>query len=121
MQTGEADVPACQAGGLRHRRDGLRYRLWMADKAGEWRPTKRVTARRNHLDPHMQRIHRLRYELGQTSHMLWRPARRSGDLQAFLSAIMPLIDRYERQMKPSLPRRVFNLLHRKAIRVLRRN
>lgn len=93
----------------------------MADGQG-WKmaPTKRVTASRNHLDPHMQRIHRLRYELGQKSHALWRPARSSGDLQAFLSAIKPLIDKYDRQMKPGLPRRFVNLLHRKAIGILHR-
>ncbi len=114
------EVAASQAGGLRHRRDGLAYRLWLTDKAGKWRPTKRVTARRGHLDPHMQRIHRLRFELGQKSHALYRAARHRGNLQDFLTAIKPLIDTYERQMKPSLPRRVVNLLHRKAIQVFGR-
>lgn len=114
------DVAASQAGGLRHRRDGLAYRLWLTDKAGQWRPTKRVQARRDHLDPHMQRIHRLRFELGQKSHALYRAARRRGNLQDFLAAIKPLVDTYERHMKPTLPRRVANLLHRKAIRLFRR-
>lgn len=113
-------VAASQAGGLRHRRDGLAYRLWLTDKAGEWRPAKRVTARRDHLDPHMQRIHRLRYELGQKSHALYRTARQAGDLQVFLTALKPLVDTYDRQMKPTLLRRVVNLLHRKVLRALRR-
>lgn len=113
------EVAASQAGGLRHRRDGLAYRLWRADRAGEWRPKKRVAARRDHLDPHMQRIHRLRYDLGQKSHALFHAARKSGDLQQFLGAINPLIAAYDRQMKPGLARRVINLLYRKTMRVVK--
>lgn len=113
------EVAASQAGGLRHRRDGLAYRLWLADRAGQWRPEKRVKPRRDHLDPNMQRIHRLRLELGQKSHALFRAARKSGDLHQFLDAIGPLIAAYERQMQPGLVRRAINLLSRKVMRVLK--
>lgn len=115
------DVAASQAGGLRHRRDGLRYRLWLADKKRQWRPRKRFEARREHLDPHMQRIHRLRYELGQKSHSLYKQARECGDLSTFLGGIKPMVDRYEREMRPSFVKRVLNVTHRKIISVLRAN
>lgn len=112
------DVAASQAGGLRHRRDGLAFRLWLTDLTGAWRPTKRISACRDHLDPHMQRVHRARYELGQKSHALFSKAKASGELQDFLSAIAPLLDSYERLMRPSLLRRLANVMQRKVQQVL---
>jgi hypothetical protein len=106
-------VAASQAGGLRHRRDGLAYRLLLTDRAGTWRPTKRIAAGQNHMSAHMRRIHRMRFELGQKSHAAFRKARQSGNLKDFILAMTPLINTYERHMKPSLPRRVLNLARRK--------
>lgn len=114
------ELAASQAGGLRQRRDGLAYRLWLADRAGDWRPKKRVAARRNHLDPHMQRIYRLRYSLGQESHAMYYSARQGGCFQEFLESIMPLIQNYECQMNPSLLRRALNWIWRKAVGVVTR-
>ena len=38
------DVVRSQASGLRHRRQGLSYRLWLKERAGRWHPRKRVKA-----------------------------------------------------------------------------
>jgi len=114
------DVAASQAGGLRHRRDGLAFRLWLTDRAGLWRPRKRIAPRRDHLNPHMQRIHRARYELGQYSHAPFQKARQEDRLDIFLEEMRPRIAYYERLMKPSVHRRVLNLLHRKVISLGRR-
>lgn len=100
------DVAASQAGGLRHRRDGLAYRLWMTDRAGDWRPPKRVAAGRRHLSPAMRRIHADRFALGQRSHGAWQDARTAGDLAAFARRMAPLIAAYDRKLKPRLPRRL---------------
>jgi coenzyme F420-reducing hydrogenase beta subunit len=35
---------ASQRGGLRDRREGLAYRLWLAERGGRWHPPKRVSA-----------------------------------------------------------------------------
>ena len=110
-------VAESQAGGLRHRRDGLAYRLWLTDRAGAWRPRKRVSARRDHLDPHMQRVHRQRFALGQVSHALFAKARARGDLQVFFSGVVPLIEKYDSLMAPSIVRRVINLIERRIVRV----
>ena len=110
-------VAASQAGGLRHRRDGLAYRLLLTDRKAVWRPTKRVSAGQDHLDPHMRKIHRLRFDLGQKSHAAFRKARRSGNLHDFFAAIRPLIATYDRHMAPSLPRRVVNLIRRKLLKL----
>lgn len=68
----------------------------------------------------MKRIHRLRFELGQKSHEIYRTAYDSGNLQDFLASIKPLVDAYEQQLKPTWLGRVANLLHRKAILIFRR-
>lgn len=114
------EVAASQAGGLRHRREGLAYRLWLTDKAQKWRPQKRVAPRRDHLDPHMRKVHRLRYEIGQSSHAHFADARRKNSLNAFLSGISPELKKYDRLMNPTILRRALNLLHRKLISVSKR-
>ncbi len=105
------DVANSQAGGLRHRREGLAYRLWMADRAGDWRPRKRVSPSRRQLDPAMRRIHAARYELGQSSHALWRDA---PNWDAFRARISPIIASYDRMMNPGLAMRALRLIERKV-------
>lgn len=105
-------VAASQAGGLRHRREGLAYRLWLTDRAGQWRPVKRVTASRNHLQPHMQEIHRLRYQLGQASHELYQQAKQQGVWQVFVNSITPLMKAYDKQVSPTRMRRIWNRIRR---------
>ncbi|WP_193212255.1 Coenzyme F420 hydrogenase/dehydrogenase, beta subunit C-terminal domain [Luteolibacter marinus] len=108
-------VAASQAGGLRHRRDGLRYRLKMVDDQGDWRPRKRVEPGADHLSPSLRKIHRLRFELGQKSHAAFEQARKSGDLNEFLGVMSPLIAHYESHMHPSLFRRCVNFSLRKVL------
>ena len=99
-------VVQSQAAGLRHRRDGLAYRLWWTDEAGEWRPKKRVAPGWRHLRPKLRRIHRLRYALGQDSHGAFLAAKRAGDLTVFERTMAPLIQRYDREQSRALWRRV---------------
>jgi hypothetical protein len=108
-------VAASQAGGLRHRRDGLAYRLWLTDLEGLWRPKKRVTAGRRHLSPSMRQVHSERYALGQASHAMWCEA---PDMSAFAARIGPKIAAYDRLMKPGLFARTFGLVERKLDAVL---
>lgn len=103
-------VAASQAGGLRHRRDGLAFRLWHADRQGRWRPDKRVMPGRRHLAPAMRRVHAARYALGQASHALWRDA---PSFNAFAGRIAPIIADYDRMMKPGLASRAIGLIERK--------
>ncbi|MDJ1009703.1 MAG: Coenzyme F420 hydrogenase/dehydrogenase, beta subunit C-terminal domain [Paracoccaceae bacterium] len=104
------DVAASQAGGLRHRRDGLAYRLWLTDRTGAWRPRKRVSPNRRHLAPSMRRVHAARYALGQASHVLWRDA---PDMEAFTARIGPMIAAYDRLINPGLARRALRFIERK--------
>ena len=103
-------VAESQAGGLRHRRDGLAFRLWQADQMQIWRPEKRVNSGRRHLAPAMRRMHAARYALGQASHAVWRD---TPDFDTFAARMSPMIARYDRMMKPGLTARALGLLEHK--------
>lgn len=105
-----SEVAQSQAGGLRHRREGLSYRLWLTDKAGEWRPKKRVAPGRRHLSPSMRRLHEARFSLGQVSHLLWRD---SPNFEVFASRIAPHIAAYDNLVRPTVAKRLLNFLCRK--------
>lgn len=113
------DVAESQAGGLRHRRLGLAYRLWMTDRAGKWRPRKRVQPRYEHLSPHMRRLHTARYRLGKASHQAWRDAMNRDDPGMFLRRMKPQIDVYSRLLRPSFAMRVVNRVEAQLAKVLR--
>lgn len=72
LEAVDADqVAESQAAGLRDRRDGLQYRLWLAARKGLWTPRKRVEARRDHLS-RMRRLQlRLRFFVSHRSHKSW--------------------------------------------------
>jgi len=110
-----------QAGGFRHRRNGLAYRLWMEDEAGAWRPEKRVIASRSGLSRRLQRVHRLRYELGQASHSAFLSAKKERDFSRFINQISPLTRRLSKAEKSPLPIRAARYLKRKLRSILKRN
>lgn len=105
-------VVESQAGGFRHRRDGLAFRLWLEDQAGRWRPKKRVQPSFAHLTPKLRRIHKLRHRISQTSHAAFSEAKRRADLNYFAQAMEPLMRRYRRIYLPSFPVRVWRKLRR---------
>lgn len=57
------DALRSQEGGLRDRRSGLAYRLWVKRKSGTWVPRKRVPARPYRLDPWFRRLQDLRLDV----------------------------------------------------------
>jgi len=89
------DAAASQAGGLRHRRDGLRYRLWLADREGTWRPKKRVEPQRDHLNRRQRRTYRLRAWLSAQSHVEFDAALDAGDFERFRRSMAPKVDYFE--------------------------
>lgn len=106
------DVAASQAGGLRHRRDGLAYRLLLTDNEGTWRPTKRVKPGAAHLTKKLQRIHRKRYTLGQASHAAFLAAKTAGRFTLFEQTLAPLIRSYDQEHNQSLLRRAVGRVKR---------
>ncbi|VGO12148.1 hypothetical protein PDESU_00699 [Pontiella desulfatans] len=99
------DAVESQSGGLRHRRDGLSFRLAMKRDAGEWAPLKRVPVNCNAVGKHRRKIYALREDLRVRSHELWRDAVAQGDFNYFRKGMRNLLNRYSR-LYVSFPRRL---------------
>ena len=96
-----ADVVAqSQGSGLRHRREGTSYRLYLKDQAGEWRPTKRVKP--SNRIPHWRKaVYKERLELVRQSFIGFHLAERSPQgMQAFNEHMAPYLKRYKRADNP---------------------
>lgn len=98
-------VAASQDAGLRHRREGLAYRLAEASAKGEWVPPKRVAPDRQHLTQKKQRIYSLRAQLAELSHRAFLEAKTAGDFSVFVRKMSPLLAAYDALYAPSLIRR----------------
>jgi coenzyme F420-reducing hydrogenase beta subunit len=94
---GPETVAASQRGGLRHRRDGLAYRLWLQDRHGRWRPPKRVrpaAGRRR-----QRRVFAARIALMELSHVAYEQARRERSLEIFIERMREPMRSYEAILK----------------------
>ncbi len=100
------DVAQSQDAGLRHRREGLAYRLYLKDQAGVWRPQKRVKARVNHLSPRLQKIHQMRIMMANQSHVAFLAAIKAGDFMVFKNIMQPLAEAYNNLYQAPLWKRL---------------
>lgn len=99
------EVPASQViksqeAGLRHRREGLSYRLLQRDRGLTWRPKKRVKATDANVTARQQRIFELRERLAEESHLAFHDARNQNSLAAFQNRMEPLMRSYDAYYKP---------------------
>lgn len=115
---GVEKVVESQAGGFRHRRDGLAYRLLLEDQGGRWRPPKRVKPSANHLGQKLRNSYLLRYELGQKSHEVFAAAKARGDLNEFMQVMAPLASKYDRLHRRPLLFRILGKLKRNVLSLL---
>ena len=107
-----AAVADSQAGGLRHRRDGLRYRLALKKHAGLWVPRKRVTPSVDHLQKKTQEIQDARMHVRDLSHTLFAAALQKNDLRVFVDGIRPAIAALDRLQRLSPAQRFASAKHR---------
>ena len=113
IASGRLNMKACssdamaesQAGGLRHRRDGLSYRLCLKKEEGVWAPKKRVPVSEAGVGSKRKRIYGLRETLRQRSHELWAESMSAGSFAVFESEMKKLIRRYNRAYA-SFPARI---------------
>jgi len=98
-------VVASQAGGFRHRRDGLAYRLYLARQTGRHVPQKRVKPRAMRLFRKRRRVYELRSLMTEMSHSAFADAVGAGDFTLFERVMKLLIDEYEMTKKSSPSRR----------------
>jgi coenzyme F420-reducing hydrogenase beta subunit len=90
------DAAHSQAAGLRHRRDGLRYRLELAGRRGEWAPPKRVEPGSRHLTRSARARFRLRERMRDRSHEEFARTLADGDLSRFTRRMLRLVAAYRR-------------------------
>src|SRR5699024_1424840 len=89
-----------QAGGFRHRREGVSYRLYLKDQKNEWRPQKRVRAH-NNVKRKRKKIYEQRSILLIESINAYNNAKRKNDFNEFKSYMDPFITKYKKTMAPS--------------------
>jgi coenzyme F420-reducing hydrogenase beta subunit len=110
-------VAESQDAGLRHRREGLAYRLYLKLKQGVPFPVKRVAPMKSSLSPRYRCIHRLRLLLAQSSFEYFQIAKDSGSWGDFQKPMEKLNRRYEsvfrlKRMR-DLPGKALRFLQRK--------
>jgi len=88
------DVAQSQDAGLRHRREGLAYRLYLKDKEKSWRPVKRFKAEHKHLDERQKKIQQTRKLLAEASHKAFLDALAARDFEVFKRILTPLVKKY---------------------------
>ncbi|KFI91623.1 oxidoreductase [Bifidobacterium saguini DSM 23967] len=89
------EVYQSQAGGFRHRRQGLAYRLHVHEKRGEWTPTKRVKPSLEGISEQRQIIYAMRTTLKNESFVAFREAVDAGNFDVFIKHMRP----YEREYR----------------------
>ncbi|MFZ5940860.1 MAG: Coenzyme F420 hydrogenase/dehydrogenase, beta subunit C-terminal domain [Bacteroidota bacterium] len=109
------DVARSQAGGFRHRRDALSYRIAKKDARKEWYPVKRVKANEIPIDRKRKRIYNLREKIARQSHISFYHALQKDDLEVFFREMKPLFKSYVSANYGVLPVRVFNKLKKKVL------
>lgn len=93
------DVARSQDAGLRHRREGLAYRLQVRARNGVWAPHKRVEPSAR-VSRRFRLTHELRMQLAAESHLAFATARDAGDFGVFTARMDPLIAAYEKGRRP---------------------
>lgn len=111
-------VADSQTSGIRHRREGLFYRATAKDKAGQWRPQKRVLFSKIQFRRKRSKMFLARERLVEASHQAFREAIERDDYSHFERTMTPLIAKYESLQKPHLVYRIVSaLLRRVGIRL----
>jgi coenzyme F420-reducing hydrogenase beta subunit len=100
------DVAQSQDAGLRHRREGLAYRLFLKDQNKQWRPTKRIQASDSHITERQKKIFKLRIEVAEASLKFFTEAKAKGDYAYFQKNMAPLIKRYDAFYAQPLVKRI---------------
>lgn len=103
-----SDMAKSQASGLRHRREGLAYRLSLVDRSGGWRPRKRFEQA---AMPHEKRqaVYRMRTRIAASSARYFARLRTAPTLAAFQGRISGEVFQYYRiagGLKPAITQSV---------------
>lgn len=95
-----AEVYQSQAGGFRHRRQGLAYRLHAHEKRREWTPTKRVKPSLEGISEKRQKTYAMRTVLKNESFVAFRKAVENDNFAFFEAYMRSLVGKYRRISMP---------------------
>ena len=86
-----------QEGALRHRRDGLAYRLYLAGRGGRWRPRKRLKPDGRSLPVFYKCVQRLRLRLSRLSKQAYLRQQEKGGtgVGIFVRSLWPWVTIYD--------------------------
>jgi len=104
-----------QAGGFRHRREGLSYRLYLKDLKTEWRPKKRV-APNNHIPSKRKKIYEQRIALASKANEAYEEALGANDFAIFKDRLTPLLNSYTKLYRRPFIIRAVHKLYRTILR-----
>lgn len=111
------DAASAQAGGLRHRRDGLSRRLMKAHKKGGWVPKKRIEPNEINISFKRKLIYDIRVKIAKKSHVSFVKALKENDLKLFHKKMDPYILEFGLinffDLAPRIPRRILMYIRRK--------
>jgi coenzyme F420-reducing hydrogenase beta subunit len=82
------NVATSQESGLRHRREGLAYRLYLKQKRGEWTPAKRVSPSNDKISMIYKMIYRMRIALSKKSVEKFIEAKKRNNLTYFRKSML---------------------------------
>lgn len=92
LESATADkIAMSQEGGLRDRREGLSYRLFLKSKSKQWFPKKRVEPSCVGIPHRRRKIYTHRSLMGRMSHIHWRHATHLGSFDFFEKKMNKLI------------------------------
>jgi coenzyme F420 hydrogenase subunit beta len=86
-------IISSQAGGLRDRREGLAYRLYLKKKKGLYYPQKRVIASKKNVSIPRRQVYRMRLLMEAESHASWKKAVEVDEFSQFEKNMGHLIKR----------------------------
>jgi coenzyme F420-reducing hydrogenase beta subunit len=108
-----------QAGGFRHRREGLSYRLYLKDQKNEWRPTKRVAPSAS-IPKQRKEIYEKRIPLLLEADRAYEKALAMNDFLIFRNKIEPVLHAYNKLYRRPFVIKVANKLYREFKNHLKR-
>lgn len=85
------EITLSQAGGLRDRREGLGYRLYLRQKKKTWAPSKRVAAQKPAIPLRRMLIYKNRSNMAMASHRYWKIAVDKGSFGLFENKMNSMI------------------------------
>lgn len=85
-----------QAGGFRHRRDALSYRLYLKELNNEWYPKKRVKPNEIEVTKKRRKIYDTRLKLREESFKNYHKAVLADDFNVFKKNTAPIVNEYNK-------------------------